>query len=120
MNHAKKEQCSLYNNIPNETLWPLNQTHFEQILINLYVNALDAMAGSTKPVIHVDLLDYNTHGDAVSDSGSGFAPILLKVIHAIYQYQRGRIRPWLSISRSRAKGLHGDIYLASALNKKVP
>lgn len=117
---AKKEQCSLYNHIPSETLWPLNQTHFEQILINLYVNALDAMAGSTKPVIHVDLLDYNTGNLtlSVSDSGSGFAPdIVEKLFTPFISTKEVGLGLGLSISRSLAKGLHGDIYLASALNK---
>ncbi|MBO1109095.1 hypothetical protein J2R62_12905 [Plesiomonas shigelloides] len=117
---AKKEQCSLYNHIPSETLWPLNQTHFEQILINLYVNALDAMAGSTKPVIHVDLLDYNTRNLtlSVSDSGNGFAPdIVEKLFTPFISTKEVGLGLGLSISRSLAKGLHGDIYLASALNK---
>ncbi|MGL5220129.1 MAG: ATP-binding protein [Plesiomonas shigelloides] len=117
---AKNEQCSLYNHIPNETLWPLNQTHFEQILINLYVNALDAMAGSTKPVIHVDLLDYNTRNLtlSVSDSGNGFAPdIVEKLFTPFISTKEVGLGLGLSISRSLAKGLHGDIYLASALNK---
>lgn len=117
---AKKEQCSLYNHIPSKTMWPLNQTHFEQILINLYVNALDAMAGSTKPVIHVDLLDYNTGNLtlSVSDSGSGFAPdIVEKLFTPFISTKEVGLGLGLSISRSLAKGLHGDIYLASALNK---
>ncbi|SPZ37775.1 Phosphoglycerate transport system sensor protein pgtB [Plesiomonas shigelloides] len=117
---AKNEQCSLYNHIPNETLWPLNQTHFEQILINLYVNALDAMAGSTKSVIHVDLLDYNTRNLtlSVSDSGNGFAPdIVEKLFTPFISTKEVGLGLGLSISRSLAKGLHGDIYLASALNK---
>lgn len=117
---AKQEQCRLYNHIPATLAWPLNQTHFEQILINLYVNAMDAMANGQHNSIHVELLHHSTHNLtlAVIDSGSGFdQDIVEKLFTPFVSTKAVGLGLGLSISRSLARGLQGDIYLASALTK---
>jgi len=65
---------------PNSDLpmvW-LNPLHFEQVLLNITINALDAMAAKTEPCRHVLTIEREFRGDMIeiriSDTGIGMAP----------------------------------------------
>lgn len=116
---SKREQCTIINNIPSELNICADPTQIEQVLVNLFVNAMDAVAGMGESQISVDLLSDEAKYQrvAITDSGKGFnADVLPKLFTPFTTTKDVGLGLGLSICRSIMQRFGYEIYLASALN----
>ncbi|VTP76142.1 ATP-binding protein [Proteus vulgaris] len=116
---SKREQCIITNNIPNELTICADPTQIEQVLVNLFVNAMDAIAGVGESQITIDLLSVDPKRKLVgiSDSGEGFnSAVLPKLFTPFTTTKDVGLGLGLSICRSIMQRFGYEIYLASALN----
>lgn len=116
---SKREQCTIINNIPSELNICADPTQIEQVLVNLFVNAMDAVAGMGESQISVELLSDEAKYQrvAITDSGKGFnADVLPKLFTPFTTTKDVGLGLGLSICRSIMQRFGYEIYLASALN----
>ncbi|KDM92565.1 ATP-binding protein [Photobacterium galatheae] len=119
-NRMKVQQTTLLCHIDNSYQVMADPIQFEQVLVNLFVNSCDAVAGSDTREIHVDVLD--SHADqqsvrlAVSDTGPGFAASIIEKLFIPFTTTKDvGLGLGLNICRSIMNRIEGDIYLASTL-----
>lgn len=116
---SKREQCIITNNIPDELTICADPTQIEQVLVNLFVNAMDAIAGIGESQITIDLLSADPKRKLVgiADSGKGFnSAVLPKLFTPFTTTKDVGLGLGLSICRSIMQRFGYEIYLASALN----
>ncbi|UTM56594.1 ATP-binding protein [Photobacterium sp. CCB-ST2H9] len=93
---------------------------FEQVLVNLFVNSCDAVAGCHTREIHVDVLDNHSDNQslrlAVCDTGPGFAASIIEKLFVPFTTTKDvGLGLGLNICRSIMNRIEGNIYLASTL-----
>lgn len=116
---SKREQCIITNNIPDELTICADPTQIEQVLVNLFVNAMDAIAGVGESQITIDLLSVDPKRKlvAIADSGKGFnSDVLPKLFTPFTTTKDVGLGLGLSICRSIMQRFGYEIYLASTLN----
>lgn len=116
---SKREQCIITNNIPDELTICADPTQIEQVLVNLFVNAMDAIAGVGESQITIDLLSVDPKRKlvAIADSGKGFnSAVLPKLFTPFTTTKDVGLGLGLSICRSIMQRFGYEIYLASTLN----
>ena len=116
---SKRQQCKIINNVPDKLTICADPTQIEQVLVNLFVNAMDAIAGIGESQISIDLLSVDPKRKLVgiADSGKGFNPdVLPKLFTPFTTTKDVGLGLGLSICRSIMQRFGYDIYLASALN----
>lgn len=115
---SKREQCIITNNIPDELTICADPTQIEQVLVNLFVNAMDAIAGGGESQITIDLLSVDPKRKlvAIADSGKGFnSEVLPKLFTPFTTTKDVGLGLGLSICRSIMQRFGYEIYLASTL-----
>lgn len=117
-NKAKRQHTVIKNQLPKGLLTLADGIQLEQIIINLLVNACDAVASEEKKVIdilHFDSSNAN-HILAIKDSGYGFkAEIIESLFTPFTTTKEVGLGLGLSISRSIIERFNGSILLASSL-----
>lgn len=115
---SKREQCIITNNIPDELTICADPTQIEQVLVNLFVNAMDAIAGGGESQITIDLLSVDPKRKlvAIADGGKGFnSEVLPKLFTPFTTTKDVGLGLGLSICRSIMQRFGYEIYLASTL-----
>lgn len=115
---AKRLQVSLENHIQV----PLNVTAdylgLEQVLINLIVNACEAVSGKADKQVHLIYIgsDPSCHRIAICDSGNGFDHEVVTQLFIPFTTTKAvGLGLGLSICKSLIERMHGQIYLGSTL-----
>lgn len=115
---AKRDGCTLCNELP-EGLWlETDPVLLEQVLVNLLVNGLDAVAGLARREIRLQLLEQNETRLrlAVVDSGTGFGEAILPRLFTPFTTSKEvGLGLGLTICRSLLARCGGEIMLGSAL-----
>ncbi|OAT33242.1 ATP-binding protein [Proteus myxofaciens] len=115
---SKREQCTIINQLSGELTICADPTQIEQVLVNLFVNAMDAIAGSGKGQIIVMSLSSTARQQLVgiADSGKGFnRDVLPKLFTPFTTTKDVGLGLGLSICRSIMQRFGYEIYLASTL-----
>ncbi|MDO6704597.1 ATP-binding protein [Photobacterium sp. 1_MG-2023] len=116
----KVQQTHLICQINSPYLVTADPVQFEQVLVNLFMNSCDAVAGHERREIEVALLtsaaDNQILQIAVSDTGCGFAPDIIEKLFTPFTTTKDvGLGLGLNICRSIMNRLGGNIYLASTL-----
>jgi len=117
---AKRQQTKIHNQIIDKTAIKGDSISLEQVLINLLVNALDAVAECEIKEVTMSLIGEGNgrHLIAISDTGNGFAPeVVDKLFTPFTTTKEVGLGLGLNISRSLIEKNHGAIYLASTLER---
>ncbi len=117
---AKRQQTEIHNNIPHQVVICADAMGIEQVLVNLLVNAIDAVSQSDKRAIHVEFLlsAQSKVVLAISDSGDGFnEEVIDKLFTPFTTTKEVGLGLGLNICRSLIENNRGEIYLASGLNQ---
>ncbi|WP_429162586.1 ATP-binding protein [Aeromonas media] len=117
-NRARREACQLHNELP-PGLWIQGDPGLvEQVLVNLLVNGLDAIAGRESRQLRLILLERGSARVriALCDSGPGFAEAILPSLFTPFTSSKEvGLGLGLTICRSLLARCAGEIGLASAL-----
>jgi two-component system phosphoglycerate transport system sensor histidine kinase PgtB len=117
-NKAKRQQTEIINQLPKGLFTEADSIQLEQIIINLLVNACDAVASEQTKSIEIVHLDSNNdlHTIAIKDSGKGFEPKIIESLFTPFTTTKEvGLGLGLSISRSIIKRFNGSIFLASSI-----
>ncbi|MGF1763762.1 ATP-binding protein [Aliivibrio kagoshimensis] len=118
-NKAKRQQTEIINQLSKGLITEADSIQLEQIIINLLVNACDAVASEQTKSIEIVHLDSNNdlHTIAIKDSGKGFEPEIIESLFTPFTTTKEvGLGLGLSISRSIIKRFNGSIFLASSIN----
>ncbi len=107
----KKSHTELILNLPEQVMLIANPVQLEQVLVNLFGNAMNAMVGVEKPVIMVSM---QTNGAiahiTIHDSGPGIDPEnLSRIFDPFFTTREKGLGLGLSISQRIMKGMGGDL-----------
>ncbi|MBT1446560.1 two-component sensor histidine kinase [Shewanella sp. JM162201] len=114
----KREDCRIDTNIAPDAAVIGDPVEIEQVLINLLVNALDAVAGLDERRIRLEVLAHDEHAllFGISDSGGGFsAEVLDKLFSPFITTKEVGLGLGLSICRTLMERQEGEIRLACTL-----
>ncbi|AGH80043.1 phosphoglycerate transport regulatory protein PgtB [Psychromonas sp. CNPT3] len=117
---AKQENISLKNQIKQPLFTYADNVQLEQVLINIMVNAFDAVAKCTKKDITLSLLSTQSklYIIAIEDSGHGFDGRIIEHLFTPFTTTKEvGLGLGLSISQSIIKRFNGSILLASNLQR---
>jgi two-component system phosphoglycerate transport system sensor histidine kinase PgtB len=115
---AKRDGCLLYNELPDGLWLETDPVLLEQVLVNLLVNGLDAVAGLARREIRLQLLERSEARLrlAVVDSGAGFSEAILPRLFTPFTTSKEvGLGLGLTICRSLLARCGGEIMLGSAL-----
>lgn len=118
-NRAKRDGCRLSNELPAELWIQADPGLVEQVLVNLLVNALDAIAGRERREINLFAiaLGGGRLGIAICDSGPGFDEAMLPKLFTPFTTSKAvGLGLGLTICRSLLERCHGQVWLGSALS----
>ncbi len=115
---ARSAQVKLDNHLDAHLSVVADLVQFEQVLVNLMVNSMDAISAKTTRTITVEQL--STKGSntliAVSDTGDGFSDSIINKLFTPFTTTKDvGLGLGLNICRSIMSRLKGNIYLASTL-----
>ncbi|WP_429048849.1 ATP-binding protein [Aeromonas hydrophila] len=115
---AKRDGCILCNELPDGLWLETDPVLLEQVLVNLLVNGLDAVAGLARREIRLQFLEQNEVRLrlAVVDSGAGFSEAILPRLFTPFTTSKEvGLGLGLTICRSLLARCGGEIMLGSAL-----
>lgn len=115
---AKRDGCILCNELPDGLWLETDPVLLEQVLVNLLVNGLDAVAGLARREIRLQLLERSEARLrlAVVDSGAGFSEAILPRLFTPFTTSKEvGLGLGLTICRSLLARCEGEIMLGSAL-----
>ncbi|NAW85650.1 ATP-binding protein [Photobacterium halotolerans] len=128
INHARQliesrlkvQQTKLISRINSPFQVMADPVQLEQVLVNLFINSCDAVAGSDTREIYVELLHHSaaprTFSLAICDTGPGFARDIIEKLFTPFTTTKDvGLGLGLNICRSIMNRLNGDIFLASTL-----
>ncbi|WP_087022996.1 ATP-binding protein [Thaumasiovibrio subtropicus] len=117
---ARSAQVKLINNLPDGLHVIADLVQFEQVLVNLMVNSIDAISAKTDRSITVEeiLTEQEITTIAVSDTGDGFSGDIINNLFTPFTTTKDvGLGLGLNICRSIMSRLQGNIYLASTLER---
>lgn len=116
---SKRDQCTITHYLPDNLTICADPTQIEQVLVNVFVNAMDAAASQGDREIIITLLADSPHQQLVgiADNGNGFdLEVLPKLFTPFTTTKDVGLGLGLSICRSIMQRFGYEIYLASALS----
>ncbi len=115
----RNENIMIHNELPADCTVVADAVQIEQVLLNILVNAMDAIAGQQDKQIHLAVIEQSKLKLtlAIYDNGPGFAPDILPQIFSPFNTTKAvGLGLGLSICHSILKRFNADIYVASHLN----
>lgn len=109
-----------FNNTNNEIIVYADYDQIEQVIINLMINAIDAVKGQENPVIKIDLISANSnkHRVIIKDNGKGIDPEEIdKIFIPFYTTKKEGSGIGLSLSRQIMRLHKGSINVNSEVGK---
>lgn len=115
---ARRDGCTLRNELPAGLWIEADPVLIEQVLVNLLVNGMDAIAGRATREIRLLLLEQGSRQFkiAIADSGAGFGEAILPRLFTPFTTSKEvGLGLGLTICRSLLARCHAGILLGSAL-----